>query len=550
MQGRDVLREIDEAIRNSRDILHTASNEASNTTNNLMEMRHEEATCFQKFSQLRLESLGAYEEGVDALGRVDNKAQSLVEEHQNHINQLQDERDEAVTTLEKLEEDRQTQEQILREAIDRHEDASNKTQKRLENDAPYQGLANTLEEANAIVDHAASKRNVAIADRTEKGKLYEDDPLFSYLWKRKYATKDYKAGPLSTMLDRWVARLIKYRDARLNYERLLEIPERLAEHVLDVEEKASHLADEIEAYERKALENDGVDKLRDNVETQRKLLDDYDDKIVAAETRHHHLQNQVDDAEKGEKGPLKEAQDLLTTAISQKSIPDLKILAAETLTPEDDALVETLAQLRLERLTLEDDERGNKKRFKRYKKSLEGLENIRRRFKNERYDSHRSYFKNAGKISRMLNEYNTGEVNKHDLWRFLEKRHRVSSRDWQDDFGGDAWRGGFGLPGSGRGHGRGHGQRRTNWGRIGNDISREIERELGRGLGDLLDSVIINGGSYGNSRKRPRRHRRSSRTISTRRHHQRQRAPRVRLPRRSGGGGRRGGGGFKTGGGF
>ena len=549
--GREALREIDDALKAARETVRLAGDEAQDAQQDLVEIRQAEAKIFSQITDIRLTSMGAGEDGIDALKRVDRQAAELIAQHDTHIEKLENARDQAADRVSDLEDEREKNEEALVKLIEKHETASNKTREKLEKDANYLSLCDAVEKANAIVDHAASKREVALADRTEKGKPYENDPLFSYLWERQYATKAYRAGPITRMLDGWVAKLIRYRDARLNYERLLDIPVRLGEHLDAVEEKAANIAAEVEAYERKALERDGVDALRDRVNETREHRDQVDRDLDIAEQAHMESVEALTAAVKGDDGPLQKARDLINQVLQEKSVPDLKILAAETRTLEDDRLVETLADLRLDRFSIEDSVKSHKSRLTGAQRNLQELEKIRRRFKHSRFDSYQSEFKSADLIRLLLSDFSRGTLGAHDVWRRIEKAHRTRRRDWHDDFGGDGWRDGFGLPGQhskGRSSGSSWGGH-TDWGRLGRDITREIERELGRELGDLLGTGGL-GRSRGRAKPR-RRSRRRPRSISMPRSGHRSRSSR-RSGGRSGGsrGGRRGGGGFRTGGGF
>ncbi|MEL6507058.1 MAG: hypothetical protein AAFR29_05450 [Pseudomonadota bacterium] len=547
VSGRDALHQIDKAIRTTRTDVEGMARETTTLNQQLIDVRREEARLYGQIAAIRLKSLGAKETGVDALAGVDDQAQRLLAQHEDHLKDAQQTLATARDHLTALEDARLAQGNTLQTAITEHEEAAEATRLRLENDADYQAQATALEKANAIVDHAASKQQVAAKDRQNKGKPYENDPLFSYLWERKFATKAYRAFPLFAMLDRWVAGLIRYRDARLNYERLLDLPQRLDEHLAYVNEKASALADQIEAYERKALEADGVTALRDAVTREREALDNLDTEITQAEDAHEAAIAALSDMSAGTRGPMAEARNLLTNTLQSKSIPDLKLLAAETLTEEDDALVDQLGSIRLERYGVEDTIKAAERSRKARRGTLSELEKLRRRFKQMRFDSHQSQFHSAEMISLLLTDFARGTLGPTEVWRQLEKSHRVKRRDWQDDLGGDDWRGGFGLP-----------QRRArtsynpgrNWSRVGRQIGREIERELGRELGRTLGRS--GGGSMGSGRGRRssgpnwgglsgtrRQTRRRPRSISLPR-----RGPRIRVPR-----GPRGGGGFSTGGG-
>src|SRR3954468_17364573 len=63
---------------------------------------------------------------------------------------------------------------------------------------------------------AEEKAAQAEADRDEKRRPYEADPLFMYLWRRRYGTRDYQASNLVRFFDRKVAHLIDFETARIN----------------------------------------------------------------------------------------------------------------------------------------------------------------------------------------------------------------------------------------------------------------------------------------------------------------------------------------------
>ncbi len=84
--------------------------------------------------------------------------------------------------------------------------------------------------ASDLIRRAEEKAARAEADREEKRRPYEADPLFMYLWRRRYGTRDYRASPLVRYFDRKVAHHIGYEAARVNYTMLLELPDRLREH--------------------------------------------------------------------------------------------------------------------------------------------------------------------------------------------------------------------------------------------------------------------------------------------------------------------------------
>ena len=85
-------------------------------------------------------------------------------------------------------------------------------------------------ERRAMAERAEARALEAEREREDKRKPYEADPLFMYLWRRRYGTPDYGATGFTRRMDRWVARLIGFEQARANYHVLLALPDRLHAH--------------------------------------------------------------------------------------------------------------------------------------------------------------------------------------------------------------------------------------------------------------------------------------------------------------------------------
>src|SRR5690606_27289857 len=101
----------------------------------------------------------------------------------------------------------------------------------------------------------------AESEKDAKKKPYEADPLFVYLWSRGYGTSAYRAGRLARFFDRKIAALIDYEPLRQNYFMLNEIPLRLREHASRLADAISDSDGALALYERKALEQSGIDAL-------------------------------------------------------------------------------------------------------------------------------------------------------------------------------------------------------------------------------------------------------------------------------------------------
>jgi len=499
--GRDALHQIDASIADARARLMKASDAAASDTHTLAEIDQREIAVFHALAEVRLIHLREDGANGGGLGQIDRKAAGLIAEHERAVADMAAAREAASDELERLETARRNAETDVEAAMARHEEAAAATRARLEKDDLWLASARDVENLGAIAARAEQKLAVAREDRAKKGAAYEADPLFQYLRERRFATRDYKAFPLFAMLDNWVASLIGYRDHRMNYERLLEIPERISEHVDRLKSEMDAAREMLERMEREGLERDGAGKLRDAVRAARELVETLDKQIEIAEKHRRELADRHAAAAAGKAGPLADARALVANALADISVPDLKLLAAETASPEDDRLIDALVRTRRERMEFEEARRNAVSSLDQLGRRLTDLEDVRRRFKSARFDSPYSEFSGRDVLALLVAEFLGGALSRDDLWRRIERGHRTRRRDWDNDLGGDEWRGRFGLP--------------DNWGGRNGDWS---------------------GGTWGGDLPRSGP--------------QKPRAPRPpRIPRLPSGGGRRGGG-FKTGGGF
>jgi hypothetical protein len=431
-----------------------------------------------------------------------------------------------------IEAQRREVEEDVDAAVHAHEAQVRATETRLESNDGYLRLKSAFEEARAVTSRAAQKQSTALRDRTEKGAPYENDPLFSYLWSRKFRTPAYTGGGLVRMLDGWVARVCRYDAAWLNYARLIELPDRLAEHVSRMKLEEAETESAIEACEAAALEADGVPALQAALEAARARLKAVDEELARAETRQGEVRARQARVATGEEGPQLEARKIIEEGLARASFPDLRLLAAETASLDDDRLVDQLVRLRTEELQIEVNWRNVQALPARRRKGVETVELVRRRFKQSGLDNPYVTIGRGG-FEAAIEAYGRGAQPDADLlWRAITASVRDAPRRDDHYFGGRRRGSTIGLP---------------------DDIDdlEDVGKAVGGVLGVVLDEVIREasrggmrrggwrggggpggwgggwgGGSSSGGGARP-----------------------PSIPR-SGGGGRRGGGGFKTGGRF
>ena len=344
--------------------------------------------------------------------------------------------------------------QELLESSERHQAAiealSAKVASALETDTRYGALGETLAQTEQVAAEADRKADLAETDREGKGQPYRNDPLFVYLWERKYGTGEYRAGNIARMLDGWVARLVRYSDARANYAMLIALPERLREHAQHLAQDVAVLEAERAALEAGALDAVGGRTAREALEAARTRLAAIDEDIVAAEDAREALTDDQKALADGGDPIFSKAVETLAGAISATDIVRLLDEARGTKTPDDDAVVARIEETR-RRIAEEETELGDERdRLTTLASRRRELEDIEFEFKKSRYDDPRSRFGNDKLVGDFLTEFLKGTMSAGTYWgRWRE------SQDWAGTSGpiveqerpnGRRREGGFSLP--------------------------------------------------------------------------------------------------------
>jgi hypothetical protein len=155
--------------------------------------------------------------------------------------------------------------------------------------------------------------------------------------------------------------------------------------------------------------------------------------------------------------------------LREENLSTLMREARQTPTPDDDRIVEQIADLREQRHELEDKLEQERRVLRRFNARIGDLEKVRREFRNRRYDSSTSGFSDGALVGMLLSQFLGGVLNSRDLWRSIEREQRWYKRRSNPDFGsgglgrgGGIWTGGFpgcrdGSLGGGTGGGFGGG---------------------------------------------------------------------------------------------
>lgn len=444
LNGRDAIQHIDDTIRRARHQVNDAEQAADDLVAQHTEIKQLQVKAYSALADFRLgllQTAGVPERLLDA----EKKALDLLSQHDAYVASLQDKLETSSAAIDALEEKRSQAAQTLDEALETYETRVEEIVETIEADPAYQALAERVEEFSAISERAHSKLDLAEKDRREKGLPYEQDPLFSYLWARKFRSPNYKASAFNRFLDNWVASLCNYDGARLNYARLTELPVRIAEHAAQQDKARDQAIKELETFEAKALAEGGANDLKRDADGKRAGLVQLDTDIARTEMDLQKLTSRLEQGREAEAGPAIRARQVLETALQSASFPDLRVLVSETLDVEDDKIVDHLVKLRAQEMDLDIARNDAIKRPTILRESLSALEDLRKRFKRANFDSSYALFSMAD-IDEVLSLVQRRSISGKKALKRLERRMRRSRPRTDPDFGGYDRRSTLGLP--------------------------------------------------------------------------------------------------------
>ena len=445
LSGAQTLQQLDQGLSSVRAEVNRIDHELNQVSLALHANRHAQAQSLQELAKIRLDELSG-KTFTGELEAADQRALTLLEERRQAWERLENDIAAAMQALVELENERVAQQAIVSDRARAIIDCEHRIQGELEEDADYQKQLRVARELDSIAAGAEQKAEQAEQDKQEKGRPYEESELFMYLWRRKYGTPDYEAGPLTRYLDRRVESLCDYDEYRVNYWTLLEIPRRLQSHAEAARSHSETALETLAALETAKAQRRVCRPCRTPMPGRRQDLDAIDDRHRAAgrgaqsavQTTHRVRRGQgyLYDAESAgdERCPGKRACSNSMTRRIKPSVSRTIVWCGSS--PNCANSTETLRKSCVIIAAC-------------MKQNSPGCRN------SSSYVVGSSYvvsmtsvpgFGNEGLITAMLGQFLTGLVSSNELWRVLERHQRHRDVGAWPDFGS----GGLGRPRSRR----------------------------------------------------------------------------------------------------
>lgn len=429
--GFEALKSIEDALAMVRDdemrldaALRSASEEAARLRHDRLEELH--ALAQLKF---RLIQRGELVEDLDAAER---RVKELLDRAHREMSEAADKRQQAADAL-------RAAVAARNERAAAHEAAT--TELRAFEDALTPGVAAdpafvALKEGCETVEkmwrEADKKAAQAEADRERKKTPYETDPLFMYLWRRKFGAADYASGFLARYFDERVAGLIGYADARRNYAMLNQIPQLLREHADRLGAEFESRSRQLGAFRHEKLVAAGAGPLQDKAAKAEAALDACEGEVATASKKLETLDRAYDAAAgQNTQSAFAQAIDLMVENDSRDDVVTLYREAARTKTDENRAIVERIDRLTRAIAHAEEETAQMRNQIREVAARRAELRHARDEFRHRGYDYPGATFGNEVTINDVLGGILDGVVKGAVLGQVLQQGYRrPPSSDW------------------------------------------------------------------------------------------------------------------------
>jgi hypothetical protein len=294
----------------------------------------------------------------------------------------------------------------------------------LASSAEWREAASALEAANRVAMHTAQKANQATQDRVEKGKPFEADPLFLYLWRRGYGTKAYSAGAFTRLMDGFVARVARYEPARRTYAALTDLPQKLAQHAAQAGQAAESARARLAAVEQQAAEAEGGPQAA-ALAKARTAFESAEDEAEAAETRLQAAQARMASMAAGDDEAARTATAEIEAALLREDLANLRAAAARTPSPDDDALVMRIERAEAERWRLAQEIEARRESLDLAQRRATEAEALRREYRNRGYGGAKLDMGDGAMVGILLGQVLSGGLGRDKFFDRMETSRRA-----------------------------------------------------------------------------------------------------------------------------
>ncbi|WP_299474534.1 hypothetical protein [uncultured Roseibium sp.] len=423
LTGRQTLGTIEQSLADLRREEAELSKRIERSTRAVTDLQERQSEAYRDLARFRLDT--------DAAGTLNTRLDSAAREARRLLDKRSDDYKVLSEQLRQSETERSQNQKKRQELDDARDAAENQMDDlmeavdgRLESDKSYLAQRDATERAIATAEAAEEKARTSDQDRDVKGKAYDADPLFVYLWQRGYGTPDYQYRGLTRSLDRWVAGLIRFDDARANYAMLTGIPGRMARHAERCAEIAAAEEEKLAEFSRNAMTDAAGTDLVGSIETYSDEIEQIDTDLEKLDRQIETLSGALAEFSSGEDADFQKAERHLSESLKADDLHDLWQAAIDTPSPEDEKIVQRIEDFRDRVEQVAREIRQDRELQRDIGRRRAELADVIKRFRSKGYGSWESTFSDDKLTTVLLGELVKGAITGADYWARAERSHR------------------------------------------------------------------------------------------------------------------------------
>jgi hypothetical protein len=338
--------------------------------------------------------------------------------------------------------------QAVEQALAEVESLRSAAEARVRETSAWRAVQQEMQAADDVAKAAEEKAARSEAELAQKRKPYDSDPLFSYLWERKFGTSQYTSGAIVRMIDTMVSDFIGFPGARANYAMLTEIPLRLRQHAQSRRSAVDVIKTRLAAIERQAMVTAGIEGKEAALVAARHELAKAEATLAARQKAMTDMEaERASMLDTSDTSPYAQAIAMLAEADSHDDISQLRAEARRTPTQADEQIVRRLEEIAASIDKAEAEVADLRKTARDVALRRAEVERTRERFRTSGYDHPHATFGNEGDISRVLQDILSGVLRSGVLWDVLNGGFGYRRPRGNPDFGSPTFPFPFPIPG-------------------------------------------------------------------------------------------------------
>ncbi len=447
--GRQTLGSIEGAIANLRGEESQLDGALRSAVGEAERLRKDRTNALRELARVKLDEMAAGRL-VSNLDAGERRAIQVLDDYRLRIAATAERREALLKEVTAAEAERHAAAAVLEQALEALEALRAQAEARVQATPEWATAKSKVDAADTIATEAEKKAATSEDDLGAKRKPYDDDPLFAYLWRRRFGTSDYKAGNIVRMIDRIVADFIGFGDVRANYAALVEIPLRLREHATAKRGAASQAQAALADVERKAMLDAGVTTREQALAEARRKLAAADDAVENRQALLKKIEDERSTLLSGGTDPAyTEALKTIASADGSDDIATLYREARRTPTSADEAIVRRLETIDASLVKADAETADLRRSAQDLARRRTEVEQVRDRFRSAGYDHPNTTFGNESDIADALKSILGGVVRSGILWDLLRRGYSSRPARGRPTFGAPTFPFPFPMPGGG-----------------------------------------------------------------------------------------------------